>query len=131
MEMFTFPEPLFDETYEIFLAKENNVVSEQTFRVLIQNIDFPPPNADFAIAEFGVDYGEISRIFSTMFPQNLQRIPVSFAVFADTILEQTEAFQIIASYDYSRSTPGLTTPNVLFLQSYVILEDDDGTFKLI
>ena len=119
---------MFDETYEIFLAKENNVVSEQTFLVLVQINDFAPPNTDFAIAEFDVDYRDILRSFTTGFPPNVQRIPVSFAVLADTIPEQTEAFQINSASD---GTPGFNIPNALFPQSYVVIEDDDGTFAII
>ena len=119
---------MFDETYEIFLAKENNVVSEQTFSVSLQINDFAPPNTDFAIAAFGFDYGDISRSFTTSFSPNFQRIPVSFAVFADSNPEQTEAFQINSASD---GTPGFNIPNVFFAQSYVVLEDDDGTFEII
>ena len=126
MEIFTFSEPMFEDTFEVFLAKENNVQSEQTFGVSIQVADFPPPNTGFAIAEFGVDYGDIGRTSTTFFPPNLQRLAVSFTVFSDVIPEQTEAFQINSASD---GTPDFNVPNVLFQRSYVVLEDDDGKFK--
>ena len=81
-----------DERIEIFLAKENDVQSEQTFQISFQVFDSVPPNSGFTPAEIGVDYNLPLRELT--FNPDMQRLPLAIELLADRIPEETEAFQI-------------------------------------
>ena len=111
MEQYTFQESPFEDTVELYIAKENNVRSEQTFQMSFQVTDFVPPNSGFAVAELGVDYRGLSRQFARPFPANVQRLPLFINLVADRIPKQTEAFQICSG---SEGSPNFTLPSALF-----------------
>ena len=123
METYTFIEPQFEEFYEVFLAKENNVQSEQSFLLSLQLINGVPPNSGFSIATRDLDYTGIADMSTVLFPPNTQRLPISFDLLPDRIPESTEAFQLTSA---SNDVPNFNNPNVLFQQTFIVIEDDDG-----
>ena len=122
MERHNTTEPQSDERFEIFIAKEDDVRSEQTFQIRFQVFDSVPPNSGFAPAEFGVDYN--LPLTELTFNPDLQRLPLTINLIADRIPEETEAFQIISR---PQGDPAYTAPSSpLFQQTFVVIEDDDS-----
>lgn len=122
MERHNVTEPQSNERIEIFIAKENDVQSEQTFLISFQVFDSVPPDSDFTPAELGVDYNLLSR--QSTFNPDLQRLPLTIELLADRIPEETEAFQITSR---PQGDPAYTAPSSpLFQQTTVIIEDDDS-----
>ena len=145
---YTYTEPQFDEFIDqsymsftgrpengpIFMAKENNVTSEQTFLVSFQVTD----SAFFGIQSATIDqdyrFGGPGQTSTTdfFFPMQ-QSIPFSFELLADTLPEGTEAFQASVSPEdtrdlgggnfvqYPTSLPPLTLRSEVFI---TILDDD-------
>lgn len=124
----TFTEPMFDEFQNIYLTKENNVSSEQTFSISFQRTNSVPINSGFAIAEDGEDYTGIGEEFFRSFAPNLQRLGLPISLLADANPEPTEAFQLNSSPE---SMPTFLTPDgtMLFSQTFVVIEDDDSESK--
>ena len=122
-EINTFPEPMFEEVVTIYLAKENNVSSEQTFGISFQRSDSAPPGSDFAIATDGEDYTNLRGDFTLLFFPNMQRRGISIDLLADDNPEPTEAFQISSSPDRN---PTFNGPRTLFSRTFVVIEDDDS-----
>lgn len=128
MQAYTFEEPDFDDFFEVFLEKENNVTSEQTFLISLTVRDSVPINSGFDIAEFGVDYGAIPRTaFIQSFLPGEKRLPISFELRRDFIPERTEGFEISSSND-EREPSFLPPRQPLYPQTFVIIEDDDRMY---
>ncbi len=88
------------ENGPIYLVKENNVTSEQTFQVIIQVTDSAPSGTAIQSATIDQDYqyaGADRRSQSIFFRPFDQRVLVSFELLADTLPEGTEAFQASVS----------------------------------
>ena len=136
-EFFPTPDPGRSESGPIFLVKENNVTSEQTFLFSFQVTDSAP----FGIqtAAFGQDYRFGSQPLQTsateFFPFQ-QRIPFPFELFADTLPERTEAFQVSVSLEDTRNLAGgmvaefptSLTPLTLRTEIFVTILDNDCKF---
>lgn len=128
MENYTFIEPQFEEFYEVFLGKENNVQSEQSFILSIQLINSVPPNSGLSLATRDQDYIiGISDTSTVIFPPNVQRLPIFFDLLPDRVPELTEAFQLTSA---SIDVPVFVNPDILFQQTFVVIEDDDGLLHL-
>lgn len=126
MERLNITEPQLDEVIQIFIAKENDVRSEQTFLISIQVFDSVPPNSGFAPAEFGADYS-LRQLTLLTFDPDMQRFPLNISVFADSIPERTEAFQISSE---PQGDPAYSAPSSpLFQETYIIIEDDDSKLR--
>ena len=147
MAQYTYIEPMFDRTIDefdfipptnltengpIYLVKEDNVVSEQTFLVVITTTDTVPSGSGFNQAQINVDYalGVVGTSRVLQFPAISQRILFSFTLFNDTLLEGTEAFLVSSAADDSTEVdgtrfdvPGFNQPTSVFPQTYVIIED--------
>ena len=146
-------EPMFDITIDefdytpptnlpengpIYIAKQDNVVSEQTFQVVITSIDSVPSGSGFRPAQLNSDYGGISSTPEgnvRQFPAAEQRMLFSFSLLRDDIPEGTEAFLATTSPANTGISGGMTfpvpaflSPTTLFPQAYVIIEDDDRKF---
>ena len=81
------------ENGPIFLVKENNVLSEQTFLISIQVTDSAP--VSIQPATLGQDYrfGQVGQTSQTeVFLPSQQRNPFLFELLTDTLAEGTEAF---------------------------------------
>ena len=150
---YTYTEPQFDEfinqSYQsptgqpengpIFLLKENNVISEQTFLVSFQVTDSAPSGTLSAAIDEDYHFsvpGQTNKIES--FPPRVQRILIPFELLADTLPEGTEAFQAIVSPEDTRefrdengtlrTEQFPTSLNSLTLRSdiFITILDNDG-----
>ena len=150
---YNYTEPLFKETIDefyvsltgrpengpIFLVKEDNVTSEQTFLVSLQVTDSSPSGTQ--TAALGLDYRFESQPGQTSATENFQpdqqRIPFRFELFADTLPEGNEAFQASVSPENTLHIGGglieqfPTSQNPLTLRSeiFITIVDDDCKFK--
>ena len=122
----------------IYLAKENNVISEQTFLVVVQISNSVPPGQSIHPATLDADYHLRAAGTSVLlqFGPMVQRINFHFTLFTDTLSEGTEAFLAslapadIAELPDGRRVPVPTflSPINLFAESFVIIQDDDREF---
>ena len=121
----------------IYLAKENNVISEQTFFVAVQVSSSVPPGEMIQPATLDVDYRVTGLTVVVLeFGPREQRINFQFTLFPDTLPEGTEAFLASsAPADMTQLPDGRTVPIPTFLnpinllaESFVIIEDDDREF---
>ena len=104
-----------DLTGPIFLVKEDNIISEQTFLVSVQVTDSAPSDSSIQAATFRQDYrfgsaGQTSEF--TYFNANQQRFNVQFELVADTLPEGTEAFYASVS---SEDTQIMISPNGILI----------------
>ena len=143
---YTYMEPMFDELIDqfyfsptgypvngpIFLIKENNVISEQSFLLSIQVTDSAPSGTSIQPATLDADYRigapgqtSVNRTFLAF----QQRIDFQFTLFPDTLPEGTEAFQASVSLT-GLSGPVEIVPNLEISASKicVFIEDDDRMF---
>ena len=155
---YTYMEPMFEEAIDtffepesglsvngpIYLAKENNVTSEQTFLVVVQISHSVPQGQSIQPATLDVDYRvSAAQLGVTVvvleFGPMVQRINFQFTLFSDTLPEGTEAFLASsAPADIAELPDGTTVPvstflnpNTLFAESFVIIEDDDREYLYI
>ncbi|MCG8622068.1 MAG: hypothetical protein MJE68_08765, partial [Proteobacteria bacterium] len=119
---------MFDEEEFIYVAKENNVISEQTFRISFQRTDSVPQDSGFAIAQDGQDYRGIPVAFQRSFFPFQQRISILFELVADTVPEPTEAVQLSLS---TQDSPAFDSADTLFTRTFLVIEDDDSKINLI
>ena len=152
---YTYTEPLLDTLVDqffmpspgnsgpIYLAKENNVISEQTFLVSVQITDSAPSGTAIQSATFRIDYGFSmgGQTSETLyFPPSQQRILVVFELLADTLPEGTEAFQASAYPEDTLETrapngtiiierfPTPLSPHFLASEAFIIILDNDCKF---
>ena len=121
---YTFTEPLFEEEKFVYLAKENNVTSEQHFRVVVQVTDAVPPGqniqpatmeSDCIISNFG------TRVF--LFNPAQSRLSIPFTALPDNVPEGTEAFKLSV---YPAIGEQLLSPINLTSETFIIIEDSDS-----
>ena len=127
----------------IYLAKENNVISEQTFLISVQVTDSAPSGTNIQSATIDQDYlfGGLQTSETIFFDPFKQRILVAFELFADTLPEGTEAFQASASPEDTLETrapngtvilverfPTPLSPINLAPEAFIIILDDDRKF---
>ena len=121
--MFLEPEDEANIVDVVFLAKENNVTSEQTFQIAITvTRDTPDQSIQPAEEGFREDYQIASVLVLRMEPQE-QRKAFNFRLFGDDLAEGTEAFQL--SPAAITDSPSFLGPTVLSPSTFVIIEDDD------
>ena len=126
------------ENGPIFLIKEDNVTSEQTFLVSLQVTDSAPSGTQ--TAELGGDYGFGSLPGQTSATENFrpdqQRIPFPFELFTDTLPEGNEAFQASVSPEDTQDRgdgtfvqfPTSRNPLTLRSEIFITILDDDCKF---
>ena len=121
----------------IFLAKENNVTSEQTFLVVVQVSSSVPQGQGIQPATLDADYNLGGRSVRVLpFGPLEQRINFPFRLFTDTLPEGTEAFLASSAPGHTGQLPDGTTvlistflnPIALSAETFVIIEDDDCEF---
>lgn len=124
----------------VFLVKENDVVSEQTFVVTVQvSSSVPPSQPSIQPATLGEDYSVGSQditVVTSTFLASQQRLAFSFTLFPDETVEETEAF-LATSAVGDQSTigsqffvPRYLAPITTTRNAYILIEDDDGEFNL-
>ena len=118
----------------IYLAKEDNVRSEQTFRIIVQAADSVPPNTqNINPATIGVDYSVGVRTTPVVeFLPSMQKVNFKFTLRADNIPEGTEAFRASSSSEDTAEVDGMEIdlpdylpPSTLSAETFVIIEDDE------
>ena len=130
----------------IYLAKENNVTSEQTFLLSIQVTDSAPSGTNFQPATLDADYristpGQTSVTLTFLATNNMiavQRINFQFTLFPDTLPERTEAFRasvfpqdtLVVSDGSIETFPTFLNPENLAYETFVVIEDDDRKFEV-
>ena len=123
-EINNFTEPRFEEEVFIYVTKENNVISEQTFRIAFQRTNSVPQGSGFGIAQDGQDYRGLPVVIQQTFFPFQQRFTLNFILLSDNNLEATEAFQIrLSTQDY----PLFYRADMLFSQTFVVIDDDDSS----
>ena len=118
------------------ILKENNVVTEQTYSVVIStstptdstlNAATPEPIGggihDYSLGLAGQTFG-VKDIDS-----DVQSIRFSFFLNGDQSLERVESFQ--ATITPSEGFPTYRSPTTLFTTTLINIIDDDGKFKAI
>lgn len=135
---YTFFEPIFTERGfidQVFLVKENNQLSEQTFQVEITVSDVSPtsnisPATLITRDPFGRiidnDYrisGADQRSIILRFDPNREMISFNFVLYPDLLVEGTEAFVVNASP--KQNTPAFSSPIFLAQNTFIIIEDND------
>ena len=124
LNIYTFPEPQFEEPVEVFLATEDNVLSEQIFAVSLTVSNVVPDGSGFGVAEFDMDYRGIQPTFDMDFLPFQVRLPITIDLLPDNLPEPNEAFLISSSPNV---VPSFLPPNSpLYQQTFVVIEDDDG-----
>ena len=148
-------EPLFEEIIDqffmsptglpvngpIYLAKEDNVISEQTFLLSIQVTDSAPSGTSTQPATLDIDYrlSLPGRTSVTLpFLTRDQMIDFPFTLFPDDLPEGTEAFRASVSPQDTRVVPDGSTetfptflnPESLASEIFVVIEDDDRKFEI-
>ena len=128
----------------IYVAKENNVTSEQTFLVVVQVSSSVPPGRGIQPATLDADYRVsaaelgLTNVVLQFGPRE-QRIHFPFTLSADTFPEGTEAFLASSAPGHIAQLPDGTrlpvstylNPISLSAESFVIIEDDDREFLYI
>ena len=113
----------------IYLAKENNVISEQTFSVVVQASSSVPPGQGIQQASLDSDYrltlpnGTTSVVLQ--FLPTFQRRNFPFTLFADDFPEGTEAFLASSAPGEGEEIPTYLNPERLSAETFIIIEDDD------
>ena len=148
---YTYTEPQFDEFIDefyvsptgrpengpIFLLKEDNVISEQTFLVSFEATDSVPSGTQSAAIDQDYRFaGEDQTRQTEFFFPSQQRIPFPFELHADTLPEGTEAFQASASPEDTRELgggiveqfPTSLSPLTLSSEIFITILDNDRKF---
>ena len=102
----------------MYLVKEEERVSEQTFGVVLEDI------GDTATEGDGNDYQFDDRVIE--FRPGEQRLNILFSLFRDGIPEGTESFRIQSSGTEDPRFPNFAPPNYTFPETTVLIEDDDS-----
>ena len=83
------------ENGPIFLAKENNVTSEQTFLVSFQVTDSAPSGTQSATIDQDYRFSGPGQTIATNFFPSQQRILFPFELRADTSLKELKHFRLV------------------------------------
>ena len=118
----------------IYIMTEDNVVSEQTFRILVRTSNSVPPLSGFNPATLDTDYTFGIRGTSVIsFEARNQRIVFSFTLLTDNLVEKTKAFHVSldSTIGVTLDVPHFLSPQKLFSDTFVIIEDDDRKFLFL
>ena len=142
-------EPMFEETIDeffeppvnstisgpVFLLKENDVVSEQTFLIVIEVSEATPPNQNnINQATRGADFTSADSLLVQFLPRD-QRINFQFNLLPDDFPEKTESFLATSAPEDSGLIGGVTfnapsflPPVTLSDRTFILIEDNDCKF---
>ena len=120
----------------VFLLKENDVVSEQTFLIVIEVSEATPPNQNnINRATRGADFTSADSLVVQFLPRD-QRINFQFNLLPDDFPEGTESFLATsARQDRGADATGMVfdapsylPPVTLSDRTFILIEDDDCKF---
>ena len=121
---------------DVVILKENNVVTEQTYSVVITTSTPADPRLNAATIEpiggGNYDYSLLDpgQTFSTRdIGPDVQSIRFTFFLNGDTFPEGVESFQ--ATITPSEGFPTYRSPTTLFTSILINIIDDDGKYKII
>ena len=125
----------------IYLAKEDNVTSEQTFLLSIQATDSAPSGTGIQPATLDADYrigapGQTNVTLTFLAMDDMINFP--FTLFPDDLPEGNEAFRASVSPQDTRvrpdgtneTVPTFLNPESLTSETFVVIEDDDRKFEI-
>ena len=122
-------EPSEDIVGVVLLEKENGVISEQTFQIVV-TVTPTTPSQDIRPAELSMDGANNDYTIGSNNFVNLelepgdQTVEFKFRLIGDDIAEGTEAFQ--ATPARREDSPEFLGPMVLSPNTFIIIEDDDS-----
>ena len=119
----------------VFLLKENDVVSEQTFFVVIEVSEATPPKQNnINRATRDADFTSDNAYVAQFLPMD-QRINFQFSLLSDDFPEGTESFLATSALEDSGQIDGITFDAPSFLppvtlsdRTYIFIEDNDRKF---
>ena len=121
---------------DVIILKENNVVSEQTYSVIITPSTPANPLLNAATLEpvgggiYDYSLGQAGQTFSVQdIEPDQQSVIFPFILNGDTFPEGLESFQ--ATITPSEGFPTYGTPTTLFTTTLINIIDDDSKFKAI
>lgn len=136
--MYEFVEPEFETMFNVTLIRDDNRLSEQTFRVGIEVSDptglVRPATPQMTASDTSYDYRVSTTIGQTFFmvdfPPDLQSIPFTFFLNSDEVPEELEAFQAssTAVVGFPSFFPPLPSSNTAFQSTQIQIIDDDCKF---
>ena len=123
-------------TTDVVILKENNVVTEQTYSVVITPSTPADPRLNAATIEpvgggiYDYSLGQAGQTFSVQdIEPDQQSVIFPFILNSDTFPEGLEAFQ--ATITPSEGFPTYRSPTTLFTSTLINIIDDDSKFKAI
>ena len=136
-QSYNFTEPTRRRLFmDVIIQKENNVITEQTYSVVIPTSTPTDPrliaatrepvdggNYDYSLGDPGVSF--LTREFTL----DVQSIRFNFFLNGDTFPEGVESFQ--ATITPSEGFPTYRSPTTLFTTTLINIIDDDSKFKTI
>ena len=129
---YTFLEEKFDhEVEEVFVAKENNVITEQTFLIVVEARTETPNNSigpAIHDQDYSLNVGGQQTIILQVTPQE-QKVLVPFVVFSDTEIERVESFRFTTSSARRNGYPIFSSPLVLHQSAFIFILDNDGNYS--
>lgn len=113
----------------VFLIKEDNVVSEQTFEIVLQ-VSESSPSGNITAATLNKDYTLSFMItsFVLQFLANQQMLNFVFTLLNDNFPEGTESFLITSAPAVMTGSPAFFPPVNLSNRALVKIVDDDCKF---
>ena len=122
----------------VFLLKENDVMSEQTFLIVIEVSELTPPNQNnINQATRGADFTSADSLVVQFLPRD-QRIHFQFNLLPDNFPEKTESFRATSAPEDSGLIDGITFDAPSFLppvtlcdRTFIIIEDNDRKFQVV
>ena len=121
------------ENGPIFLVKEGDVISEQTFLVSVQVTDSAPSGIQPATLGLDYSFGVLLRQMNYIFQSFQQRLPLQINLLTDTLTEGREAFQLSVSPEDTRDLgggvveqfPTSLNPSTLASEVFITIIDND------
>ena len=121
----------------VFLLKENDVVSEQTFLIVIEVSEATPPSQNnINRATRGADFTSADSLIVQFLPRD-QRVNFQFDLLPDDFPERTESFLVVSAPEdtgqhggMAFDAPSYLSPVTLSDRTYVIIEDNDRKFPV-
>ena len=125
---YTFSEPASSpQVYDIYLAKEDNVMTEQTFNVLVDvSAQALPPSSSLQTASIGSDHlldGSNHPSLIVTFPPSALRLSFTVTILPDNVAEGDEGFIASSTSSQFQGAPRYLTPNGLAEDSLIVIRD--------